>query len=176
MQISSCRQQLAFSLFGHNAPTALRSIVIFLCLLHLLLFPWYSEARLHDSFCRHFRAWWTARGLGSALAKAWGCLLGPASPVSVGWACCCKTLPCGAGGLCMQGVCGKCRDLAVLTDTKEMYLNCLTLGFLMEIKFWWVLYNKQELLPTAKSGSSCPPCLASRLLTCCMFQECMAAG
>lgn len=46
----------------------------------------------------------------------------------------------------------------------------------MEIKFWWVLYNKQELLPIAKSGSTCPACLASRLLTGCTFLECMAAG
>lgn len=38
----------------------------------------------------------------------------------------------------MLGACGKSRDLAIdlaiLTDTKEM--NCLTLGFLMETKFW----------------------------------------
>lgn len=111
-------------------------------------------------FCTQFRACWTARALGSALAGqclAWGCLLGPASHAGVGWACCCRALPCGAGGLCMLGVCGKSRDLTILTDTKEM--NCLTLGFLMETKFWWVLYNKQELLPAANSGSTCPALL-----------------
>lgn len=74
----------------------------------------------------------------------------------------------------MLGVCAKCRDLPILTDTKEM--NCWTLGFLMETKFWWVLYKKQELLPAANSRSTCPSCLASMLLRGCMFQECVALG
>lgn len=42
------------------------------------------------------------------------------------------------------------------------------------MKFWWVLYNKKELLPTAKNRNTCPPCLASRLLTGCTFQYCVA--
>lgn len=51
MQISSCRQQLAFSLFGQNVPTALLSITIFLCFLRLLLFHWHS---LSGAFIRYF--------------------------------------------------------------------------------------------------------------------------
>lgn len=40
MQISSYRQQLAFSSLGQNVPTAPLSATIFLCFLHLLLFHW----------------------------------------------------------------------------------------------------------------------------------------
>lgn len=101
-----------------------------------------------------------------------GLPFGPASPVGMDWACCCEALPCGAGALCMQSVCGESRYLAVLPDTKE--IHCSTLRFLTEIKFWWVLYNKKELLPTAKNRNTCPPCLVSRLLTGCTFQYCVA--
>lgn len=45
--------------------------------------------------------------------------------LGVGRACRFKALPGGAGGLCILGLHRKSRDLAILTDVKE--INCLTL-------------------------------------------------
>lgn len=79
-----------------------------------------------------------------------GLPFGPASPVGMDWACCCEALPCGAGALCMQSVCGESRYLAVLPDTKE--IHCSHLDFSWKWSFGGFYTTKKNCCPQPRIG------------------------
>lgn len=79
-----------------------------------------------------------------------GLPFGPASPVGMDWACCCEALPCGAGALCMQSVCGESRYLAVLPDKKE--IHCSHLDFSWKWSFGGFYTTKKNCCPQPRIG------------------------